>query len=80
MVYGKETTLKIKSPYYLVKKLFSRVDPMKICDNWLDTAKTWIDEEYYPLVEHIRANKMEFIKLTPEGRREFMEDFIGIAI
>jgi len=80
VVYGKTNTLKIKSPYYLVKKLFSRVDPMKICDNWLDTAKTWIDEEYYPLVEHIRANKVEFVKLTAQERRDFMEDFIGAGI
>ena len=80
VVYGKTTTLKIKSPFYLVKKLFSRVDPMKICDNWLDTAKTWIDEEYYPLVEYIRANKVEFVKLTAQERRDFMEDFIGAGI
>jgi len=80
MVYGKETTLKIKSPYYLVKKLFSRVNPEKIDDKWLNTAKTWIDEEYYSIVEHIRANKDAFVQLTPEGRREFMEDFIGIGM
>lgn len=80
MVYGKETTLKIKSPYYLVKKLFSRVNPEKIDDKWLNTAKTWIDEEYYPIVEHIRANKDAFVQLTPEGRRAFMEDFIGIGM
>jgi hypothetical protein len=80
MVYGKTTTLKIKSPYYLVKKLFSRVNPEKIDDKWLNTAKTWIDEEYYPLVEHIRAHKDEFVQLTPEARREFMEDFIGTGL
>jgi RNA ligase len=77
VVYGENTTLKIKSPYYLVKKLFSRVNPEKIDDQWLDTAKTWIDEEYYPLVEHIRANKDAFIQLTPQERRDFMEDFIN---
>jgi hypothetical protein len=77
MVYGKNTTLKIKSPFYLVKKLFSRVNPEKITDNWLDTARTWIDEEYYCLVEHIRANKASFVELTPEERREFIEAYIN---
>jgi len=77
MVYGKNTTLKIKSPFYLVKKLFSRVNVEKIDDKWLDTAKTWIDEEYYPVVDKIRSD-MEFFKtLDPQQRREYLGDFIG---
>jgi hypothetical protein len=77
MVYGEDTTLKIKSPYYLVKKLFSRVNVEKINDTWLDTAKTWIDEEYYPVVDRIRSDMPLFKTLDPAQRRQYLEDFIG---
>jgi hypothetical protein len=80
VVYGKTTTLKIKSPFYLVKKLFSRVNVEKINDKWLDTAKTWIDEEYYPVVDRIRADLAHFTTLDPAQRREYLEDFIGTGI
>lgn len=76
MVYGKETTLKIKSPYYLAKKLFMRVRTENINDTWLAKAKTWIDEEYYPLVDHISANREQFAVLTPPERRVFIENFL----
>lgn len=76
VVYGKDTTLKIKSPYYLAKKLFSRVNPEKINEGWLHTAKTWVDEEYYPLVDHITENMGAFVMLSPEDRREFIDNFI----
>lgn len=77
VVYGRDTTLKIKSPYYLIKKLFSRVNVEKINDKWLDTAKTWIDEEYYPLVDKIRADMSYFTTLTPAERRDYIEDFLN---
>jgi hypothetical protein len=80
VVYGKDTTLKLKSPFYLVKKLFSRVNVEKINDTWLDTAKTWIDEEYYPLVDKIRADIKYFTTLAPEQRRDYVETFIGAGL
>lgn len=80
VVYGKDTTLKLKSPFYLVKKLFSRVNVNKINNQWLDTAKTWIDEEYYPLVDKIRADVKYFTTLTPEQRRDYVETFIGAGL
>jgi hypothetical protein len=80
MVYGKKTTLKIKSPFYLVKKLFSRVNPEKINDTWLDTAKSWIDEEYYPVVDMIRGDMANFKTLDPAQRREYLEEFIWTLV
>ena len=80
VVYGDTTILKIKSPFYLVKKLFSRVNPEKINDQWLDTAKTWIDEEYYPVVDKIRSDMSHFVTLSPEDRREYIENFIGAGL
>jgi hypothetical protein len=80
VVYGKTVTLKLKSPFYLVKKLFSRVNPEKINNQWLDTAKTWIDEEYYPVVDKIRSDMTYFTTLSPADRREYVESFIGAGL
>jgi hypothetical protein len=77
VVYGENTTLKIKSPFYLVKKLFSRVNVEKINDKWLDTAKTWIDEEYYPVVDKIRGDMAYFTTLDPAQRRVYIEEFLN---
>lgn len=68
--------LKIKSPHYLVNKLFMRLRPENINDAWLAKAKTWIDEEYFPLVDHISKNREQFEVLCPIERRVFIENFL----
>lgn len=65
---------KIKSPHYLVKKLFMRGRDMEtlIARN----AKQKIDEEYYPLLEHLSANREKFDVLDEQGRRLFIEEYL----
>ncbi len=66
---------KIKSPYYLVKKLFARGNVENLLARNIKNA---IDEEYYPLVDHIKANREEFINLDEQARlawiRKYLED------
>lgn len=79
MVYGKDTSLKIKSPYYLVKKLLARMTEKRFENNWLDTQqmREIIDEEYFPLLAHIRENREEFRVMNEQDRLTFMRDYLS---
>ncbi len=79
VVYGKDTTLKIKSPYYLVNKFLARknMDKLsKMLDNLPELKKT-VDEEYYPLLDHIAKNRETYIQLNDQQRLEFMREFFN---
>lgn len=71
-------TLKIKSPYYLTKKLFARMSDKKFDNKWLDTKqmREILSEEYYPLLDHIRDNRDMFKRLDEQQRLKFIEEFI----
>jgi hypothetical protein len=66
---------KIKSPHYLVKKLFMRGRDMEtlIARN----AKHKIDEEYYPLLEYLSANRETFDAMDEQQRRIFIEEHLS---
>lgn len=76
-VYGDNTALKIKSPYYLVKKLFARMNSdrlLKMIDN--DQAiRERVQEEFYPLVDFLREHKAEFAALDEQDRLGFIRDY-----
>ena len=78
MVYGETKSLKLKSPYYLTKKLFARIRADKLASEkfWENDPKEKLEEEYYPLVDHIRENLDAFCGLDEQGRIKFMEDFL----
>lgn len=61
VVYGKTTTLKLKSPYYLVSKAVARIKDISKLD------KTRVDEEFYPLIEYIKT--MQDFNEIPEQER-----------
>lgn len=65
---------KIKSPYYLVKKWVAR-NPNT--DKLLTNAyKEVVDEEYYPLIEAIRANIVEYTALDEQARLAWVRKFL----
>lgn len=64
---------KFKSPYYLVKKLFARGNTDKLLARDIKRA---IDEEYYPLVDHIRANREEFTNLDEQARLAWIREYL----
>lgn len=72
VVYGQEsrTALKIKSPYYLTLKLIARKADI------LSLDKTRVDEEYYPLLNHISSIGDSFNKLDEQQRLDYMRSWL----
>ena len=69
------TAAKIKSPYYLTSKWVAR-NPRT--DKLLTRSfKEQIDEEYYPMLEAIRANIVEYTALTEQERLAWVRGFFG---
>jgi len=77
VVYTATTVLKIKSPYYLTKKLFARIRAEKVTSEWLIANKNNLPEEYYPLVDHINSNRDHFVSLEEQDRLTFIENFFN---
>jgi len=66
---------KIKSPYYLTAKWVAR-NPRT--DKLLTKEfKEQIDEEYYPLLEHIRANIVEYTAMDEQARLAWCREFFA---
>ena len=70
---------KIKSPYYLTSKWVAR-NPRtdKLVDLNKD-IKHQLDEEYYPLVDAIRANIVEYTAMDEQARLEWVRNFVELA-
>jgi GTP cyclohydrolase II len=70
---------KIKSPYYLTSKWVAR-NPRtdKLVDLNKD-IKHNIDEEYYPLVDAIRANIVEYTAMDEQARLAWVRNFMELA-
>jgi hypothetical protein len=63
---------KIKSPYYLVKKWVAR-NPRT--DKLMTNAfKEMVDEEYYPLIEAIRENIVEYTAMDEQARLAWVRE------
>lgn len=68
---------KIKSPYYLTAKWVAR-NPRT--DKLLTKEfREQIDEEYYPLLEHIRANIVEYTALDEQARLAWVRNYMEAA-
>jgi hypothetical protein len=68
-------SFKIKSPFYLTSKWVAR-NPRT--DKLMrDDFKNQIDEEYYPLLEHIKTNIEKYTALSEQSRLEFVRQFIS---
>ena len=70
---------KIKSPYYLTSKWVAR-NPRtdKLVDLKKD-IKHNLDEEYFPLVDAIRANIVEYTALDEQARLEWVRNYMEAA-
>ena len=75
VIYTKDNrSTKIKSPHYLTKKLFMRGNLDKL---FAKNIKKTIDEEYFPLVDYIKANKDKFTAAEEMERRLMIEEFLN---
>ena len=81
MVYGltSRTALKIKSPYYLVTKFLARAGEKKLMDTILSgdpSARARIDEEYYPLIDHLATIAEEFKAMEEQQRIAYVREYL----
>lgn len=75
VIYTKDgRSTKIKSPHYLTKKLFMRGNLDKL---FAKDIKASIDEEYFPLVDYVNANKDVFMASDEMERRRMIEEFLN---
>ena len=75
----KGVSAKIKSPYYLTSKWVAR-NPRtdKLVDMNKD-IKLNLDEEYYPLVDAIRANIVQYTAMDEQARLEWVRNYMEAA-
>lgn len=80
VVYSQATwkELKIKSPYYLMKKFLARKNANKLINliNHPHEIKKIVDEEYYPIVDYICSIKDQYVSSTKQERLTLIERFI----
>jgi hypothetical protein len=67
-------SFKIKSPYYLIKKFVARNPRTDKLMN--PQVKQTIAEEYYPLIDHIQANIVEFTAMSEQDRLSWVREFL----
>lgn len=72
MVYKGAESFKMKSPFYLVTKFFAR----GVKDIEKKLSRQNVDEEFYPLIDHIKANLASFKALDEQGRVKFVRQFL----
>ena len=75
----KGESLKIKSPYYLIKKLFMRIKGARLTEEWFWMNRDEFEEEYFPLVDHLHNNKELFSAMDQQTRRKYIEDFLSLT-
>jgi hypothetical protein len=71
--YGKTTTLKVKTPFYLTAKFLARCKPDKL-EHALENRQR-VDEEFYPLLDKIKADKTHFDSLDEQARLAYIRAF-----
>lgn len=64
------TVLKIKSRFYLVNKMFARKKDV------LSLDRSRVDEEFYPLLDHIAQIASEFNSMSEQERLEYTRNWI----
>lgn len=72
MVYGQtsKTTLKLKSPYYLTLKAIARKKDI------LSLNRKRVDEEYYPLLEHLISLGDSFNSMSEQNRLTYIRNYL----
>ena len=65
---------KIKSPYYLLKKLLARSNNLSKLTN--PSIKEKMPEEFYPLVDEIQKDPKQFIEMKEQARLTWIRNFL----
>jgi hypothetical protein len=83
VVYGLEsgTSLKIKTPFYLVSKFLGRIRNEKLellLNDKQRFIQTMKDEEFLPLIDFLIDNKDEFLSYGEQDRIAFVQKYLGL--
>jgi hypothetical protein len=70
---------KIKSPYYLTSKWVARNPRTDKLVNMEADIKKNLDEEYYPLVDAIRANIVDYTAMNEQERLTWVRNYLEMA-
>jgi hypothetical protein len=70
---------KIKSPYYLTSKWVARNPRTDKLVNLQNDIKHNLDEEYYPLVDAIRANIVQYTAMDEQARLAWVRQYLETA-
>jgi hypothetical protein len=70
---------KIKSPYYLTSKWVARNPRTDELVDLNKDIKHNLDEEYYPLVDAIRANIVEYTAMDEQSRLAWVRNYLEMA-
>jgi hypothetical protein len=70
---------KIKSPYYLTSKWVARNPRTDKLVNMQNDIKKNLDEEYYPLVDAIRENIVEYTAMDEQARLAWVRNYLEVA-
>jgi RNA ligase len=70
---------KIKSPYYLTSKWVARNPRTDKLVNMEADIKKNLDEEYYPLVDAIRANIVEYTAMNEQERLTWVRNYLELV-
>lgn len=82
VIYGKNISLKIKSPHYLITKFLARKRADKLAVMLMDDVslremKKTVDEEFYPLLDYVMENKDSFTSADEQGRIAYIRRFFN---
>ena len=81
MVIGKDTTLKLKSPYYLITKFLSRMNETKfnsmVSHGYKATVFQKFDEEFYQLLNYIFSIKEQWSITEEQDRIAIIKEFLS---
>lgn len=71
VVYGQTsgTVLKMKSPYYLAMKAMARIKDIS------KLKKEFIDEEFYPLIDYIKSDIINFNEMDEQDKLKLLRDY-----
>ena len=74
VVYGftSKTVLKIKTPFYKVNKMLARKKEILTLD------KSKVDEEFYPLLEHVKSLGDQFTNMPEQERLTYMKEWLKL--
>ncbi len=75
--HTQQMLFKLKSPYYLVSKFLGRSNAGNL-GRKLD--KRHVDEEYYPLIDHIREHQAAFNQMAEREKIAFIQQFLRESV